>query len=194
MADEKSINTCLDTGICVNHHVEVERRKTDRKEIMDLKAHVGKLFDRWDMEIPQIKVKVFAIFVTLGLLSVIALGGYTYTAVSNAHMEVALTAVDVRINNSLDAVKRGSDRGEEILLAKINSVESALRDDQTEIMSKVVVLLTSDAEQRQWQKGMMKQLEMLNSYLRDMVNNRVLHPSLKINPNELPEPSYKGVN
>lgn len=196
MSGDKKGETCLDTGICINHNLEVERRKTDRKDIVDLKAYVEKLFNRWDNEIPPMKIKVFSVFVTLGLLSLICLGAYTFTAISNAHFEVAIAALDTRTNNKIDSVKNGSDRGEEILLAKINTVEKDLRADQTEIMSKVVVLLTSDAEQRQWQKGMMKQLEMLNSYLRDMVNNRVLHPSLKeIDPDKVPDPrGYRGVN
>lgn len=158
MADHPN---CLDTGKCSLHDVEIERRKSDRKDVEYLKGAVIKMEKAisacaeaqnertraFHQRMNTTENKVFGIFVSLGLMAVILFGGYYYA-----------TIIDKR-----------NDRGEEILLAKINSNDAIAKAERAETVAQVVTLLTSDAEQREWQKGMMKQMELLNTHIEHLI-------------------------
>lgn len=154
---------CLETGICIHHGETVERRKSDAKDIKYLKDVVEKLFIRWENEIPDLKIKVFSIYVSLTLLLFMVGGAYSFTAISVSNHRADMSEFKSEMKAQLAAVKASSDRGEEILLAKINRTEKDNKTEREGIMAQVVTLLTSDAEQKEWQRGVLRQLEVLNT-------------------------------
>jgi len=153
MAAEKS-GPCLETGHCMAHGDEVERRKETVLEIKDLWRHVG-----------ANAVKIYGVAATMVLFGALLIGSFTYT-----------NSVKFDLKDEVDEVRLGSDRGEEILLAKINANYTMTKRQQDEIMSNVVKLLTADAERREWQRGMMTQMKTLNEYIKSLIeHNRSQH-------------------
>lgn len=148
MAEEQ---TCVELGHCAKHGVEVERRIQDRTRIENLEHKCRqheieleiKLGNIWS-HLSRSRSLIYGVFISMGLLLCINLGAYYFA----------------------NTINTANDRGEEILLAKINRVERDFKLSQAEIMTSVVTLLTSDAEQREWQKGMVRQLELINYNLR----------------------------
>lgn len=175
MAPDKTNSppNCLDTGICLHHGEEIERRRTDRKDIAYLKEMLSKLFERLDAEIPAIKIKVFAIFLSMGLMLVIVLGAYSFTAVSVSNHRADMAEYKRESKAEMLAVKASSDRGEEILLAKLNRVERDSKDERDKLTAQLVLLLTSDAENKEWQRGVMRQLELLNTNFHKVMIEKV---------------------
>ena len=169
MSEKITEQSCIEDGHCKVHGQEIERRKQASKDIDAMKADIKELFRKWDDQIPSIKMKVFAIFVSIFLFLFLVAGSYSYTAISNANDRADRAIISATHAKEMDEITRRNDRGEEILLNKINTVERDLRLEQTKIMARVVELLTADAERRQWQKGMVTQLQLLNDHIRDFM-------------------------
>lgn len=135
--------------VCPHHEAEVQRRETLQASVADLKSLMltnENRFVSMHNRINGIEAKVMGIFVSLGLILFIVLGAYTYTNI----------------------VDKRNDRGEEILLTKINADALFTRNKNEELMKQVVTLLTSNAENKEWQRGVITQLEMLNAHIRDI--------------------------
>ena len=156
MTDEtkQESNNCLITGKCTIHDVEIERRRTDRKDMEYLKAAFTALesnneqrFIAMHNRVNRASNKVIGIFVSLGLIAIITFGGYYYTS----------------------TVDRRNNRGEEILLARINADSIEAKNERSQLASQVVALLTADAEQEEWRRGVMTQLELFNTHIRDIL-------------------------
>ena len=161
---------CMIDGRCQLHDVEIERRKSDREDLKQLKldfrhnnlaceSKVGNLHDRitglgtdTNRDIARNGNLITGVFVSLGLIAVIVLGSFYYTNV----------------------VDKRNDRGEEILLTKINADYRSSKLEREYLVSQVVGLLQSSAEQREWQRGVIRQLELINSNI-----NRTLGGSTK---------------
>lgn len=146
--------TCLTTGHCAMHDVEVERRANDHNDIALLKEAMVELNRSNEKKIVAIhsrtnttENRVMGIFVSLGLMAVIVFGCYYFTNIVNTR----------------------NDRGEEILLAKINADYKSAKEERTYIVAQVVELLTASAEQKEWQRGMITQLELLNTHIHNIV-------------------------
>jgi hypothetical protein len=158
---EKSINSCVLDGRCAIHDVEIERRRTDREELNKLKdsfkvneqecqAKVGVIHDRITAMGKELSLAIShngnlitGVFLSLGLMGVILFGSFYYTNI----------------------VDKRNDRGEEILLNKINEDYRASKKERDVINAQIIALLQSSAEQKEWQKGVIRQLELMNANL-----------------------------
>jgi len=174
---ENGSPNCLTTGKCTIHDVEIERRKTDRKELNYLREAFIKLEESNEDRAIQIhnrlngvSNKVMGIFVSLGLISLICFGCYYYIGV----------------------VDKRNDRGEEILLNKINADARSAKEERTNLVSQVVTLLTADAEQKEWQRGMITQLELLNTHIRDIVDLKNEINRSQLEDHGIPQYSPRG--
>lgn len=154
-------NSCVIDGKCAIHDVEIERRRTDREDLQALKedfklngqaceSKVGNLHDRITLLAETLTKQIghngnliTGVFISLGLMAVIVLGSFYYISV----------------------VDKRNDRGEEILLTKINADYRSSKQERDLLVSQVVTLLQSDAEQKEWQRGVIRQLELLNTNL-----------------------------
>ena len=159
MADEQ-VNTCVESGHCEMHGVEIERRRQDRSRIDALEAKWREHEAGMDIKFGNLwshmsknSNMIYGIFVSLGLIMVIVLGSYYYT----------------------NTVNTANDRGEEILLNKIYKIEETYKIQQSEIMTTIVTLLTSDAEQKEWQRGVIRQLELINHNMEKATNGGPTH-------------------
>ena len=161
--DDKAERNCIITGKCQLHDIEIERRKSAAKEVQIIRDSLDRCklssvtkFEALDVRIRVIGNKVAALFLSLGLLLVITGGGYYYTQV-----------IDLRI-----------DRSEQRLLTRMMSDTKDAKAERLTLVSQVVELLTADAERREWQRGMMSQLQLLNAHIRDIM--KLSHPELKL--------------
>lgn len=159
MSDSRTVcetpESCMEKGHCAVHGVEIERRKQTSKSVEEIKNQIEKFehfaeteHKTFNDKISVLSSKLNGIATTLGLLLLITLGSYYYVNV-----------VDYRNN-----------RGEEILLNKINNNANHAKVERDALVSQIVSLLTTSAEQKEWQRGMMRQMELLNSHIRDIAN------------------------
>ena len=173
--DDKAEKNCIVTGKCQLHDIEIERRKSAAKEVQIIRDSLDRCklsstnkFEALDVRIRLMDNKVAAIFLSLGLMLIIATGNYYYTQI---------------IANRMDAVELK-------ITARMEATAKDAKTERLTLVNQVVELLTADAERREWQRGMMSQLEMLNAHIRDIV--KLSHPDMEV-PKHFNDSSwYKG--
>ena len=173
--DDKAERNCIITGKCQLHDIEIERRKSAAKEMQSIKNSLDKCkissinkFDAFDARIRSISNRVAAVFLSLSLMLIIVVGNYYYTQI---------------VANRIDAIELK-------ITARMEATAKDAKTERLTLVNQVVELLTADAERREWQRGMMSQLEMLNAHIRDIV--KLSHPDMEVPKHFNDSSRYKG--